>query len=580
MVNGPHKPYVHFGLILLVGLVYSLIIARLPLDAFWIIDGGNKFIQVQSMALSGWTDPSVHYPAKDIDPDLAFFPYCGHHYKVIGDKIYSAFPFYFPLVSLVPFRLLGMAGLYLIPLVSSLLCLALTCGILFQLRERRECSIVLLLLAFCTPFLFYSVVFWEHTLAAMLSTLCLLLVLKSREAEHSAIGLLAAGFALGLSTVFREEGYLLFCAVFAGFLYAFHRRSRLIFLVLGWLLVMVPIWTLQYDLYHHFLGIHALIYNASFSSLGGTLRLLDPAYTLGNWFAYLLKFHASPKTAFLMATPIMAAFAVGLASKTSPRATTVKAAVVLCACVTSVTLLIFLLTAEEPVFHTLVTQALFPSTPFLVFFLLYLRPALFSKHADLRFFTGVTLIFLAGSGFLLNQKDVGIVWGPRHFLSLYPILVPLSWIGLRRLIDDAGQGLSRRVLRTGAVLLCTVSLMIQFWGIHTLFLKKRGTEAMVDSIKAFDHEFVVTDVYWFPEEVASIYYRKKILMVDSDEHLSALLALFREKDVRTFTFVTSEQYHGLSNKGLGHIVPLVEETRRITSPGMEFMSLLVSSCRL
>ena len=69
-------------------------------------------------------------------------------------------------------------------------------------------------------------------------------------------------------------------------------------------------------------------------------------------------------------------------------------------------------------------------------------------------------------------------------------------------------------------------------------------------------------------------------MVDSDEHLSALLALFREKDVRTFTFVTSEQYHRLSNKGLGHIVPLVEGTRRITSPGMEFMSLLVSSCRL
>ena len=95
------KTYWHLGIILVAGLVYSLVVASLPLDVFWIIDGGNKFIQIQSMEMSGFPDVSVRYPSRDIDPELTFFPYCGHHYREVGDKIYSAFPFYFPLVSLV-----------------------------------------------------------------------------------------------------------------------------------------------------------------------------------------------------------------------------------------------------------------------------------------------------------------------------------------------------------------------------------------------------------------------------------------------------------------------------------------------
>ena len=192
--------------ILLIGLLYGLIVAVLPKDVFWIIDGGNKFIQIQSMAMSKFPDFSVHYPAKDIDPGLDFFPYCGHHYKVIEGSIYAVFPFYFSLVSLLPYLLLGIQGIYILPVLASLLCLLITHFLLRQVRYEDKYGLGLLLLAFCSPLFFYSLTFWEHSLAAMLVACSFLFILKSRVSEKQGWLLLASGFLLGISTILREEG--------------------------------------------------------------------------------------------------------------------------------------------------------------------------------------------------------------------------------------------------------------------------------------------------------------------------------------------------------------------------------------
>jgi hypothetical protein len=153
-------------------------------------------------------------------------------------------------------------------------------------------------------------------------------------------------------------------------------------------------------------------------------------------------------------------------------------------------------------------------------------------------------------------------------------------MALHRMLTAFEKPLSHSLVRVSAVVLFTVSFLIQVQGVHALFLKKWGTHAIVDSVRALNNDIVVTDVYWLPEELASIYFQKKILMVDSDEALSALLTRLREKDVETFTFVRSKFYSSLSNKGLGQLAPLVQSRRQVESPGMDWMSVLMSSCRL
>ncbi|MBW1896673.1 MAG: hypothetical protein JRI47_06410, partial [Deltaproteobacteria bacterium] len=404
--------------------------------------------------------------------------------------------------------------------------------------------------------------------------------IRSRESSHPERLLLLAGTVLGLSTVFREEGYLLLCAIAVGVVYAFPVRRRGVFLLIGWLLVMIPIWVIQHHLYDHFLGLHAVIYSSALSGPGDALSLFNPANIVSNLFVYLLKFHFSPQLSLLLAMPFIAALAVGLFCQPSRIATTARVTLVICTCVTSTILLMLLLSHEDLVFDTLFTQALLPSTPFLVFFVLYFRSNIVSEDANLRFFTATTLIFLIGSGFLLNQKDVGIIWGPRHFISLYPVLVPLALIAIHQLLKDVGKRFTERLVRIAAAILVGISLITQLHGVHALVLKKTGTQAIVDSIKELDTNVLVTDVYWLPEEIASVYHEKKILMVDSDEELQSLLKLFRTKNIKTFGFVTSKYYRRVSDMALQKMAPLVKETRSVASPGMEFMSLRVLFCKL
>ncbi|MBN2641333.1 MAG: hypothetical protein JXR78_06760, partial [Victivallales bacterium] len=52
-------------------LIYLSAFVLLPSGAFWITDGGNKFILIQNMERFG--SINIDYPARDIDPEKRFF---------------------------------------------------------------------------------------------------------------------------------------------------------------------------------------------------------------------------------------------------------------------------------------------------------------------------------------------------------------------------------------------------------------------------------------------------------------------------------------------------------------------------
>ncbi len=147
----------------------------LPQDAVFSSDEGLKFIQLQNFTRKGWRDFTIDYPGRDLDPELSYVPINNPPPLIRDGKIFAVYPIFFPLLATPLYQHLHYTGLYLIPLLSGLLTLALS-AYLVRLTGEDDHWPVLLLIGLGTPLLFYSLLFWDHTLGTMLSTLALILV--------------------------------------------------------------------------------------------------------------------------------------------------------------------------------------------------------------------------------------------------------------------------------------------------------------------------------------------------------------------------------------------------------------------
>lgn len=160
------SPFLFFGVV--VG--YVLLFILLPANGFWINDNGLKFIQLQAFQINRFTEFFVPWPGGELDPAFLSAPIKAPFGKIMDGRLYVSYPPLFALISALPYRLLGMRGLYLIPLMAVLL-LFLTVQKLGETLGKdpahasKSGKVALLLTALASPVLFYSFTFWEHTLA-------------------------------------------------------------------------------------------------------------------------------------------------------------------------------------------------------------------------------------------------------------------------------------------------------------------------------------------------------------------------------------------------------------------------------
>ena len=85
-----------------VALVYAATLALLPSGGLWIVDNGNKRIQVEALLASGFRDFSLPWPGRDLDPELAFNPLPNAFSVVREGRLYSVFSPVFPALSRAP----------------------------------------------------------------------------------------------------------------------------------------------------------------------------------------------------------------------------------------------------------------------------------------------------------------------------------------------------------------------------------------------------------------------------------------------------------------------------------------------
>jgi len=500
--------------------VSVILIATQPRDVFWGPDSGNRFIQMQSFLRTGGVAIDHRWPI-------------GPHFVDRGGKTYSGWPPEFPIAAAPFYAILGTAGFFVLPIAGTLLLIAL----LPALTEGSIAPIGIVLI-FGTPVLWYTIVFWEHTLAAAI--LVAAFVLAERERP------LIAGLLAGAGTLLREEGYIAIVSIAIAILFARRATRQAAFFVFGATLLLIPLWLINWRVFGHPLGLHAAVYKSV--AEGGRLR---------NFFPFLFEFATIPWARISLVIPAIALVI------TSPFALPARLRIALFV-FTSIGfagLTYLLVHSANPIRDTLYQQGLFPGIPFSAALFLAI-PELWREQ---RFRLIVVVAGILLTTLALNQNDFGVTWGPRYYFWLFPLIIILA-------ANALGRRAQSRTVTFAAIVLLMSAFAIQTAGIVTLRNKLRFSESLLQAVRQDAAKDVLTDVFWIPEDLASLFYEKNFGFVRNDAELAQALHIVGG---RPFLFIAARQFRLVSNQGFAPLLPRVVQRRRIagSEPMLDVMLL-------
>lgn len=565
-----------YAVLIIIAIFFAAAIAVLPRESFWISDCGNKFIQTENFLKTGKIN--IDYPAGNVDPEMKYFPYCGHHFFKKDDKIYSFYPAYFPLISAPLYKLAGYAGLYLLPALSAIAIALLTiltarfCGIKKWLPLAGLASI------FATPAVFYGMVFWEETPAVAFSALALLLAIKAiRKSQKAPLFLIMSGILLAISTILREEGYIFFAALAAAVLFQTRNLKYCIFMGLGFAAGILPLWLFQYSEWGHILGPHFQTYSEMEKNIPLSKTLISK---LTNFYVYLLRFTPDLRIpgAFygMLLFPFLAAAVAQLIPNKKLR-DKVPLSIIPLAAIASLINVIILQKTTDIVFSTIFTQSLLPFMPFIVLSIVFAKRLWSLKNPALRLLLLAVAAYCALTPLALNQRDIGIIWGPRHFLFIIPAAIVLCLASLKFMPPT-------KIQKYSLLAIIFSSIMLEYNGFWTLYAKKDFSTKITAKIESLQSEYVLSDVFWLPEDTARLFFRKKFMQAgnSADGTLGGALKLLRSNGVEKVTIVLSNQFRRISDKDLaGSMNSLtVNSWEELKSPGLQFMTLTVFDCTI
>ncbi len=557
------SPLLVFALAL---ILYLPLFLLLPAHSIWISDEGNRVLSVKSYADGAWG--ALPNPASKMEPSLSSYP-PPYFYKGAKGDFRSGYSQLFPLAAAPAWKLAGLWGARLIPLVAGLLCALLALLVARELGGSDQAQSLAVVACFLgTPLCFYSFVLLEITLAAALWSLSTLLVLRCLRAGGMKPGLLlalTAGAAAGASTAFREEGYIGLAAALAGLAVCRAGWRPCLAFAAGAGLLLAPLWAFNLFDSGSVFGIHAKIYASLNPGHGLSSRLLAVPSNL--WF-FLLKPH------FDVAFPLcLAALPLGFAAYAGLRGSAGLRALALLLCVAAA-FASFLSQALNPelLAATLRHQSLWESLPLAALPLLFLRELWTGRDRGLRFLGVSTALFLLGSAALLDSRSAGVFWGARHLLLAAPALCALAaclpWLS------------GSTLLRWGALALLAVSLLVQSNGIQMLWEKRAHSESVLRGLPP--SALIATDVFWLPEEFAADPQGRTVVFIRSSPDLVRLLEACKAKGIPSFTLAMSPLFSGmhLSTREWLRNETDVRESGGFETPGLSILDLVAYNCVL
>ena len=308
---------------------------------------------------------------------------------------------------------------------------------------------------------------------------------------------------------------------------------------------------------------------------------------LSGYYTYLLKFNsgdfADKWYYFLLAIPFVLAISCGIIHKNPARRPNAAFVMMLLTAISSAVLTILLFNNNQPVLDTIFTVGLLTSSPLLVPLLLSMRSFFSGRLRRIKLILLTSVIYCIVIAPMLTQNDLGIIWGPRHFIYLFPLLVPLciyAMIKLFRRTEDRRFALGIAGL---GIVLFSISLLIQVKGVANLFLMKNNVAIMNKHLEEAN-EVIVSDIFWLPAENPRLFYSKKFMQVNSGQELEKFVELMKRNNVRTFTMVLSKDinYRRITNDDIKRLLTKIsiEKPVALDLPGTDFLSVITVSCRL
>lgn len=557
--------------LLVLGGAFLLLLVQavlLPPGAVWITDNGNKQMVLENLVRHG--TPAMGNPAAELDPGNRFFPDGNFHFRIEEGRIRSIYPEFFSALALPGYRLFGEAGLWILPVGGTLAVLALFLALIawFGLPPRVEALLAGLLLC-GSPLFFYSGTFWEMTAAAAFPPAALLAARKRRW--------LLAGLLLGAGLWLREEFYLIALASGIAALVFYPKEwKRCLLFGAGFLALAVPLWIYNFAVYGHLLGLHGALYYTH--NVEGAPTLAERiAGLFEGFFVYLWKFNSgNPETAWyywVALTPMFLLPAAGFLRG----AERLKAGVAWAAVAAWAFLLWLYWTNPAPLFAAGLTVGFVTSSPLLAGFFLHWRNLLGRGPRPRRAVTLAALLYCLALPLVLTRSDIGIIWGARHYLLIFPVLFALGLIGFARL------GWRRRPALAAAI--AAAALALQATGIRLLFTAAEDAAEVQSTVAALEPRVVVSDVFFLPEMTPLLFFDKQWLYLGRDGRVDELLFALRGGGVKRFTLIlsASPQFRQLSDAGLARLLkaaPPAAEPFRLRTSGKGFLDLMIVECRL
>jgi len=557
-------------LIAAIGVLYLVTVLSSPLDAFWTIDGGFKFLTVQQLAATSFRDVSIPYPGETIDPEGDFFPVKPPMATRRQERFYPDVSLVFPILTTPLYSAFSWLGLYLLPIVATLV----TLWFAYRLAEPGAgpwALITIPIVGLATPVFFYALTFWEHNLAVLLTTAAVYLLVRS-ESRIGARTALLAGALMGMAVWFREECYLFAGSVVVTLIVTRRGVRATLATLAGCALAVVPLWIFQWRVLGKAFGgriggasQYGLLRSDAGEGLGGYLT--ERVETL---YAWTLGLHADWTVTLGASVPLLACAVLFWILRTRREGLAVAWAG---SALYAIVCLLVLGSLDERVFSTYFAGGLFATGPVLA----ALLAGVLSAHAGPRarrdnFLGLVVLIFFSAAVILSPAKyQRGIHWGARYLLPVVPLLAAVGLSGARRALERTSP---RTLPLALGMLVLALSFVVQTHGIAALATKKRGTARTLAAFREKTREDVVTNEWWVPLEVAAAFRERRIYLVIDTADFHRLLGRLGAAAIHRFTLVVSPTM----DQVLQDPAISVHAVEPLVQPAMRYFDLWFCDC--
>lgn len=544
--------------------VYLAVLRAMPPEVFWSPDEGIKFIVLETVHWDGGFRYALPYRGAAVDPQFKFYPsncYENDLYPApVGDgTIRFRWPIWFPLISRFFYSTFGLKGVYVLPLISGWLT-AVLAGMLAARTHPRLGPFTVLLVGLGTPIFFFSMCFWEHTLATLCG-MCAVALLSRSETQRAfpfvlmLLLLVAAlllrvemlAFAVSVLAVWGIDRLVALrvtttvaTARGAQVRRGWHRQPRVAWLTAGCLALAL---------------------------LAGATRFLAPRHL--EVLAHAPGALAASIRPGLLPSALRQVFIRGVDPQQPPASqawewvTLIAAGVSLVAAFVSVPRweagLIFpslVVLLEFSVLTVLSTRAYLSRhgvllvAPYLIVGLYVLPVAWRRRDTPLLRLAAVTVLY-AIAGFLAifitrvnwdGSYQIGLDGGARYMLTLYPLGAVLSVVAVQHYRDSDRHPLAKSAFTILVAAMVILAVQYQLRGVEMLYNSRQLMSRWARALP--EHEPVVTDSWWLGACLAPFFTTHEMYCVSEPAQLSAWLPAATAHGIAAFTLVSFSPLDG------------------------------------